>query len=440
MKNPELLKNYLKVKEENIILKEKLSAKKYILIDGVISRFYKIFPFILYLRTKRINKNNDSRSKKNIKEEKSERRKIKKNKVYIINYRFYDYKGEVVYRGGAERYVYDLSVLLKKLGYKPTLLQLSDKNFEKEFKGVKIIGIEAPEYTSPEEASKIYNDFCRDAEFIIASPMELAVNIENIPVISINHGVNFDTPFNNIRYTIENNVYIKSIANSDFCVCVDTNFINWVRTSDYYFADNLIYIPNYCDDSFFNKKREFNNEKILCIYPRRIYSARGHDITIEAFEKLLKKQKNLMIHFVGQIHDEEAEIKLNSLIKKYPKQVKQYSVEPEEMFKTYKDADIAIIPTRYSEGTSLSCIEALASGCAVVATNVGGLPNIIIDHHNGLLISPNAISIKKAIEELINNRSLMNRLSKNGVESAKNAFNKKLWDEKWTEIINKIIK
>ena len=52
-----------------------------------------------------------------------------------------------------------------------------------------------------------------------------------------------------------------------------------------------------------------------------------------------------------------------------------YSVDSyEKMPAIYQGADICVIPSIGSEATSLACLEALASGCAVVATNVGGLP------------------------------------------------------------------
>ena len=52
---------------------------------------------------------------------------------------------------------------------------------------------------------------------------------------------------------------------------------------------------------------------------------------------------------------------------------------PDEMNKAYQNADITLIPSLYSEGTSLSCIEAMACGNAVIATRIGGLSDLIIN-------------------------------------------------------------
>lgn len=102
----------------------------------------------------------------------------------------------MVYKGGAERYVYDLACLLKKMGYKVRILQCSNVPFEKIYKGIQVVGVGAGDKSNMRVCSAVYNYYCRDAEFVIASPLELASEIQNIPVIGINHGVNFDDEYN----------------------------------------------------------------------------------------------------------------------------------------------------------------------------------------------------------------------------------------------------
>ena len=56
-------------------------------------------------------------------------------------------------------------------------------------------------------------------------------------------------------------------------------------------------------------------------------------------------------------------------------------------------ADIVVIPSRVlpsgrTEGTPVICLEALAAGRPVIASRVGGLPEIIADGESGLLVEP----------------------------------------------------
>jgi glycosyltransferase involved in cell wall biosynthesis len=56
----------------------------------------------------------------------------------------------------------------------------------------------------------------------------------------------------------------------------------------------------------------------------------------------------------------------------------------EEMPKVYQQADIAVVPTRASEGLSLSLLESLSCGLPVVTTPVGGLGDAVIPNYNAL--------------------------------------------------------
>jgi glycosyltransferase involved in cell wall biosynthesis len=86
----------------------------------------------------------------------------------------------------------------------------------------------------------------------------------------------------------------------------------------------------------------------------------------------------------------------------------------EQMPSWYQMADITVIPTIACEGTSLSCIEAMACGSATVATNVGGLPDVIYHEVNGLCVDPTASAIANAVNLLIEDESLRSKLQREG--------------------------
>ena len=105
------------------------------------------------------------------------------------------------------------------------------------------------------------------------------------------------------------------------------------------------------------------------------------------------------------------------------------------MPQVYQEADISLIPTLYSEGTSLSCLEAQSTGNIVISTNVGGLPNLIIDGYNGILINPNAHDLMTALDMVLANAQLRKTLSQNAVSVAR-AFDKSVWEQRWGKIID----
>ena len=67
----------------------------------------------------------------------------------------------------------------------------------------------------------------------------------------------------------------------------------------------------------------------------------------------------------------------------------------------YADLDVLVVSSR-NEGTPVSAIEAMAAGCPVVATRVGGLPDLIDDGRTGILVAPDdATALSEAIRGVL---------------------------------------
>lgn len=82
------------------------------------------------------------------------------------------------------------------------------------------------------------------------------------------------------------------------------------------------------------------------------------------------------------------------------------------------DFDVFINTTNF-DNTPVSLIEAMALGLPIVSTDVGGIPYLIEDTKNGLLVPPNDTSeFVKAIDELYINNELVQALSLNGRKKA----------------------
>ena len=71
----------------------------------------------------------------------------------------------------------------------------------------------------------------------------------------------------------------------------------------------------------------------------------------------------------------------------------------------------------------LPVLEAMAVGKPVIATKIGGLPEIIENMKNGILIPPNDVNaLVKSLEYLINNRYLQNSLGSNAAALIREKF------------------
>jgi glycosyltransferase involved in cell wall biosynthesis len=86
----------------------------------------------------------------------------------------------------------------------------------------------------------------------------------------------------------------------------------------------------------------------------------------------------------------------------------------------FLEAQIAILPS-HEEGLPNAVLEAMAAGVPVVATSVGGLPELVVDDVTGFLVparSPTALA--SAIEELAGNPAMRRRMGSAGRARARN--------------------
>jgi glycosyltransferase involved in cell wall biosynthesis len=88
----------------------------------------------------------------------------------------------------------------------------------------------------------------------------------------------------------------------------------------------------------------------------------------------------------------------------------------------YGAMDVVALTSR-NEGTPVALIEALAAGIPVVATAVGGVPDVVRDNQTGLLVSPGEpMSLANALYRVASDDELRRRLGANGREDMARRF------------------
>lgn len=90
-----------------------------------------------------------------------------------------------------------------------------------------------------------------------------------------------------------------------------------------------------------------------------------------------------------------------------------------EVIPFYNRMDIFVLPSLY-EGFGIVLLEAMASGVPIVATNVDGIKEVVIDGVSGILVPPkNPRAIADAILKIIENPQLANQLVDEGLKRSK---------------------
>ncbi len=100
------------------------------------------------------------------------------------------------------------------------------------------------------------------------------------------------------------------------------------------------------------------------------------------------------------------------------------------MATAYRASDIVLIPTFAHEGTSLAALEAMGVGVPVVATNVGGLNDVVQHGVTGLLVPPNPQALASAVADLAGDADLRVRLGAEGRRMVAAAFTRDRWRDR----------
>jgi glycosyltransferase involved in cell wall biosynthesis len=88
--------------------------------------------------------------------------------------------------------------------------------------------------------------------------------------------------------------------------------------------------------------------------------------------------------------------------------------------------DILILPS-HREQLPMVILEAMAAGLPVIATNVGAIPEIIVNKKNGLIVNPKDYrALKNGIEFLADNPKLCKEISKKNAISIKTNYDLKI--------------
>lgn len=368
-------------------------------------------------------------------------------KIHIIYPNYLNKDGDKMSVGGIQTYLSNLIDLIKDKGLEVSLYQTANYNFEKNIDALKIYAIKTS--SNKNIAQQLYDkckQYLKEDDIIIFGTDFQIIETDCKRVIGIQHGISWDIP--TVEAAKSRFTFLKSfcrkalnawkrnkcIQKANKVVCVDHNFVNWYRAVIPFPQTQFIVIPNFTP---IPPEKEYNEKnEIRIIFARRFFEYRGTRLFANVIERILKKHSNIYVTFAGEGPDEEYiknKFKNNDRVT-----ITKY--DSNESIEIHQKHDIAVVPTIGSEGTSLSLLEAMASGCAVICSNVGGMTNIILDGFNGVMFDPyNEDDFYFAIERLINDNNERLRIAKNGYATVQDAFSLKMWRKKWSKVIDDII-
>jgi len=208
-------------------------------------------------------------------------------------------------------------------------------------------------------------------------------------------------------------VILKMLSNADVFISACKYFINLLQIRQVPLRKTIL-IPNGIDQEWMHNYSPNIENKIvkLCFMGGGRPHQKGGDILIYALKLLIDRHNisNFKLLIFGNVplHSKERELandlNLNANIEWHG------FIEPPMHLKGMEESDIFVLPSRH-EGVANTLMEAIGMSMPIVATNVGGTTEVIMNDINGLLCFPDAHDLAEKLAILIANSNLRAKFS-----------------------------
>ena len=193
-------------------------------------------------------------------------------------------------------------------------------------------------------------------------------------------------------------------------------------------AKHVVVIPNGIDIVRSVAYAKKDQKKIICV--GRLYAVKGQDVLLEAMPHVLKEFPGTKLHLIGEGPEKS---NLESRIKNLGitgSVIFKGNLPHEKIPSEIAGAAMLVGPSR-KEGQGIVFVEAQAAETPVVATAVGGIPEVVEDGITGLLVPPeNPQALAQAMLKLLRDPLLAKRLS----ETAKKQVLRYDWNKIMQEV------
>lgn len=343
----------------------------------------------------------------------------------ILTSQFADPTTKRLIAGGSVRIVRDLAGILSQLGYDVRIIQKGNRDEDAMIApGFNVRFVRAPLRTWSDLlfACKTRSSV-RQADLCCYATPELGFPFYSSRGFAVQHGISWDNPQCGAAcaFLLRG---LQKLRNLWMCnslrliICVDTNYINYLRAFGGAAASRCqrcVYVPNYADLATMptvtdeDLRRRFHKKTLLFL--RRFEKHRGPDLFLGVCQQLRTRGVTFRAKMVGDGSQREH---IRDMIEAYGLgglvEISQCGFD--DVYALIGEASISVIPSVWSEGTSLAAVESIALGVPVVATDVGGLGNLIVPQYNGFLARPNAVDLARHVERLLTDERTYLRMAR----------------------------
>jgi glycosyltransferase involved in cell wall biosynthesis len=250
----------------------------------------------------------------------------------------------------------------------------------------------------------------------------------NIPYINTIHG---EEVYLSKRY--HTTILLKILVKNSFKTITNSSETFKVSLENGLEKNKLEIIPFGVDTNIFRPYNVLKDKKMFQILSvGYLIERKGFEYLINSINEILKVHSNVKLKIVGtgplenQIKKQIKELKLEGTVEILG------NVSEEELLDLYNSSEIFVLPSIVdsqgnTEGLGVVLLEAMACKVPVIASNIGGIPDIVHDKVNGTLVpEKDVLELTRAIDEMIKHEEFRKSMALNGYEMVKGHFS---WEQ-----------
>ncbi len=221
----------------------------------------------------------------------------------------------------------------------------------------------------------------------------------------------------------------------DYFVAVSTDLADWLKETVEIPSKKVNLIRNGINtDSFYRQRAD--DDVVRFIHVARFDLVKDQAGLITAFAQLLQ-DSDIKAHLM-LVGDGEQMSPLKSLVQQLNiNEYVEFTGAKNNIAELLSNADVFVLSS-IAEGIPMTVLEAMASSLPVISTHVGGLPELIIPHENGLLVEKqNSEQLSLAMENYVNNRDFIEQHGKRAKLFIEDNYSEKNMVSEYLNLYNK---
>lgn len=293
------------------------------------------------------------------------------------------------------------------------------------------------------------------------------VDVHNRPLIA--YHLKLRLPFTTVFLTLHSTTFISSTYCPEHCTLRMLNQVDGIIVNSQFLKEELLrrfpglqvpihvnplgvsmedFIPRWTPQGEALRQARMLDlgiqDKKIILFVGRLIPSKGVHHIIYAFEEILARQPDAMLLIIGSaLYGNDRESRYVKRLKKMANKHKERImflpfISYPKIADWYNVADVVVVPSSEEEAFGLVNVEAMATAVPVIATQSGGIPEIIQDGKSGRLLPLNTIpaSFVPVITELLADQDKIKEMGKAGRERVRKNFRWQHTASRWLSLMN----